>query len=126
MCFMTLRPTRPGECMVIPKVHVDHFIEIPTDLLAHLIEVVRRVARAVQDEFAPIRMGIVVHGFGVPHAHFILVPQHDADDITSGLFAVVEDGEIVFRHRRIPELPRDQLDQHADRLSRRVSSGAAT
>ena len=34
LCFMTLRPTRPGECMVIPKDHIDHFIDIPAELLA--------------------------------------------------------------------------------------------
>lgn len=110
LCFMTLRPTRPGECMVIPKDHIDHFIDIPVELLAHLIEVTRSVGRAIQDEFRPIRVGLVVHGFGVPHAHFILVPQHSASDITSG------------RYGLIPELSREQLDQCAERIRERMNS----
>ena len=32
LCLMTLRPTRLGECVVIPKNHIDHFIDIPEDL----------------------------------------------------------------------------------------------
>ena len=122
LCFMTLRPTRPGECMVIPKDHIDHFIDIPAELLAHLVEITRSVGRAIQDEFAPTRVGLVVHGFGVPHAHFILVPQHDATDITSARFAVVEDGEVAFRYDLIPELSREQLDQCAERIRDRLNS----
>jgi histidine triad (HIT) family protein len=26
--FMGIRPTHPGECMVIPKAHVDHFTDV--------------------------------------------------------------------------------------------------
>ena len=29
---MTLRPTAPGECLVIPKAHIDHFTDIPDDI----------------------------------------------------------------------------------------------
>ena len=57
----------------------------------------------------------------MPHAHFILVPQHDVYDITSGRGAVVEDGEVAFRHRLIPEVPREQLDQHASWIRARLS-----
>lgn len=120
---MTLRPTRPGECLVIPKEHIDHFIDIPSTLLAHLTEVTRRVGRALQAEFQPLRVGMVVHGFGVPHAHFVLVPQHDPYDITSARFAEVEEGEVIFRpHLTIPKAPRSELDAHADRIRARVDS----
>jgi histidine triad (HIT) family protein len=101
-------------------VHIDHFIDIPEDLTAHLAEVVRRIGRAIQQEYSPLRVGLVVHGFGVPHAHFILVPQQDEHDITSGRFAVVEDGVVRFRHGIIPGLGREELDQHAARLRSRV------
>ena len=122
LCFMTLRPTRPGECLVIPKTHIDHFIDLPEDLTAHLANVTRRVARAVQQEYSPLRVGVVVHGFGVPHAHFIIVPQHHEDDITSGRFAVVEEGKVRFRHRIIAEQSREELEKEATRLRTRIAS----
>ena len=125
LCFMTLRLTRPGECMVIPKIHIDQFIDVPEELLAHLAKVTRTVGRALQDEYSPLRVGMVVHGFGVPHAHFILVPQHDVYDITSGRFAVVENGEVAFRHRLVPALSRKELDRHAERIRSRVESNAS-
>ena len=35
--FMGIRPARPGELMIIPKEHIDHFCDIPDDLAAHIL-----------------------------------------------------------------------------------------
>ncbi len=29
MAFMTIRPVNPGEFLIIPKQHIDHFCDIP-------------------------------------------------------------------------------------------------
>ena len=49
-----------------------------------------------------------------------LVPQHDPYDITSGRFAMIEGGEVIFRHRIIREVLRSELDAQADRIRARV------
>lgn len=51
MCFMTLRPTRLGECMVIPKKHIDHFTDIPDELAAHIMVIAQQVGRKMQTQF---------------------------------------------------------------------------
>ena len=43
----------------------------------------RRVAQALQIRFSPIRVGLVVAGFEVPHAHVHVIPMHDYHDISS-------------------------------------------
>jgi len=127
--FMTLRPTAPGECLVIPKVHVDHFTDLEDQLAARIMVVAQRLGRRVREVFKPERVGFVVHGFGVPHAHLIVgfvvhgfgiphahlivVPQHGPHDITSGRFARVEDGKLVFSCRDMPIPDRTVLDEHA-------------
>ena len=116
MCFMTLRPTRPGECMVIPKEHIDHFTDVPDDLASHIMIIAQRVARKMRSSFVSKRIGMVIHGFGVSHAHLILLPQHDITDITSGRFAKIEDGKIVYDHKQIAMFDREVLDEHAARL----------
>tara|TARA_R110002050_G_scaffold32336_1_gene83313 strand:+ start:40 stop:522 length:483 start_codon:yes stop_codon:yes gene_type:complete len=117
LALMTLRPSQPGECMVIPKQHIDHFTDLSDDLSAHLVVVAQRIGRKMKQVFSPQRIGMVVHGFGVPHAHLLLVAQHNPDDITSGRFARIEEGKIVFDLRDIPVPPRDELDKHAALLS---------
>ena len=116
MGFMNLRPTRLGECMVIPKKHIDHFTDIPDKLAAHIMVIAQRIGRKMLSQFEGKRIGMVIHGFGVPHAHLILLTQQNTTDITSGRFARIEDGKIVYDHKRIPMLDRKILDEHAARL----------
>jgi histidine triad (HIT) family protein len=113
MAFMSIRPSRPGECMVIPKAHIDHFTDIPDDLAAHVLLTAQRIGRRMREVLSQKRVGMVVHGFGVPHAHLILVPQHNTDDITSGRFAILDGGKIIFDHRQIKVADRSELDRQA-------------
>ena len=92
--FMGIRPARPGELMIIPKEHVDHFCDIPDDLAAHILLVAQRLSRSIRRTLSPRRVGLVVHGFGVPHAHLIVVPQHEETDIISGRFIRLDGGRI--------------------------------
>lgn len=113
IAFMTLRPTRPGECTVIPKTHIDHYTDMPDDLAAHIAVIAQHIGRNIMQQLTPLRVGMVVHGFGVAHAHLILVPQHDPHDIASGRHAYIEDGEIQFSNRHIPLCDREELDRMA-------------
>src|SRR5437867_4961945 len=45
--------------------------------------------------------------------HLCVVPLHHPDDITSGRYAYIEAGKIVFGMRSIPEVARATLDEHA-------------
>jgi len=117
MAVMSIQPTRPGECLIIPREHIDHFTDLNDHLASQLIIAALRIGRRVSEQFHPLRVGMVVHGFGVPHAHLIIVPQHDPNDITSARFASIEDGKIVFDLRNIPRPDRSVLDEHARMLS---------
>jgi len=113
MAMMALHPTSPGECLVIPKSHVDHFTDVDHTTAQRMIVVAQRIGQRMRKVFEPQRVGMVVHGFGVPHAHLCVVPLHHPDDITSGRYAHIEDGKIVFKMRSIPEVERAILDEHA-------------
>lgn len=113
LAFMNIRPVNPGEFMVIPKEHIDRFVDISDDLAAHILVNAQRLARKVQNKFKPKRMGYVVHGFGVPHAHLNVVPLEHPDDIVSYKFARIENNKVVFDAKQIPMVPRDELDRIA-------------
>jgi histidine triad (HIT) family protein len=114
--FMTIHPTRPGEFVVIPKAHIDHFDDIPEELAALLCSVAHRLSRRVRERLQPERVGWIVHGYGVAHAHLIVVPQHDPHDIVSGRHAFIEDGVVRFSAERLPTPPRAELDRLAQLL----------
>jgi histidine triad (HIT) family protein len=115
--FMTTNPTREGEFLVIPKQHIDHFCDLPDDLSAHLTTHAQRLSRNLRERMRPLRVGWVVHGFGVAHAHLIVVPQHDPSDIVSGRHVLVEDGRVRFDHAHLPTPPRAELDRMAKLLA---------
>ncbi|CTQ48284.1 hypothetical protein JDO7802_00286 [Jannaschia donghaensis] len=67
-------------------------------LAAHIMVTAQRLARAARRVLRPLRMGYVVHGFGVAHAHLNVIAQHDPTDIISachvdapGGFTVTQD-----------------------------------
>jgi histidine triad (HIT) family protein len=117
LVFMNIRPIHPGECMVIPKEHIDHFCDVPDDLACHILVQAQRISRNVRERLKPVRVGLVVHGFGVPHAHLVVIPQHGPDDITSARLAYREGGQIKFGVRHLKEAPRVELDRLARLLS---------
>ena len=117
MAVMNLRAVNRGECMVIPREHIDHFTDIPDPLAAKILLIAQRIGRRIMQVYKPERIGFVVHGYGVPHAHFLIVPQNDPNDITSRKFMRVVDGEIEFTDQLLPLVPREELDKMAAELA---------
>jgi histidine triad (HIT) family protein len=116
LAFLTIRQTRPGELLVIPKVHIDHFCDLDDALSAHLCVVAQRLSRTMRARLQPLRVGWIVHGFGVAHAHLIIVPQHHPDDIASGRHATIEANSVRFTEELIAPTPRAELDRLASLL----------
>ena len=117
LAFMNIRPLHPGEFLVIPKAHVDHFSDLDDDLACRVLVVGQRLSRNLRERLKPRRVGLVVHGYGVPHAHLNVVPLHHPDDITSAGYAVVENGAVRFTTEKLPAPTREELDETARLLS---------
>ncbi|WP_299549853.1 HIT family protein [uncultured Tateyamaria sp.] len=116
MAFMTLRPLHLGELMVIPLQHIDHFTDLPDDLAAHIMVTGQRLGRKVMQVFRPTRVGYVVHGFGVAHAHLNLVPLRDSGDIVSAKHIVQTDMGMRIAYDAVPLRPCPNLDADAAKL----------
>jgi len=81
VAFLTIAPLAPGHVLVVPIEEVDHWIDLELDLLAHVMDVARTVARAQQEVFQPTKVGVIVAGEEVPHAHVHLVPFTSIDQL---------------------------------------------
>ena len=115
--FMGIQPTAPGECLIIPKTHMDHFTDVPDELAQRIMLFAQRIGRALRATFQPERVGYLVHGYGVAHAHLIVVPQQGPFHLTSDRFARIENGRVVFDMKNIPFVDRATLDAHAHQLA---------
>ena len=79
--FLTVAPLRPGHVLVVPVEEIDSWLDLPPELAGHLVLVAQRVGRAVQAAFGSARVGLVVAGLEVPHAHLHVVPVDTMADL---------------------------------------------
>jgi histidine triad (HIT) family protein len=79
--FLDIFPLREGHTLVVPKIEVDRFFDLPDAYLANMILFARPIARAIEKAFDCNRCGLSVVGLEVPHAHLHLVPIDSADDL---------------------------------------------
>ena len=117
LALMNIRPIHPGELMVIPKEHIDHFCDVPDELACRILVQAQRLSRNIRERLKPVRVGLVVHGFGVPHAHLVVVPLHESNDIVSSKHIRVEDGQIKFGVGHLKDESRGELDRLARLLA---------
>jgi len=79
--FLDIFPLREGHTLVIPKLEVDKFFDVPDDYLAEMLLFARPIAHAIEKAFDCNRCGLSVVGLEVPHAHLHLVPIDSSDDL---------------------------------------------
>lgn len=82
VAFLSINPLRPGHTLVVPRVEVDHWIDLPVELNAHLMYVAHAVGTALMDSFAPTRIGLIIAGLEVPHVHLHVVPIERESDLS--------------------------------------------
>lgn len=79
--FMSINPLQTGHVLVVPRVEVDHWIDLDPDTSAHVFGVADRIGKAIQKAFDPPRVGLMIAGFEVPHTHVHVVPMYEIRDL---------------------------------------------
>lgn len=72
-------PTVRGQTLVIPKQEVEYAFDLDDTTYAHLMQVAKRVTRALDAVFSTERTCLVIEGFEVPHTHIKLYPMQAGD-----------------------------------------------
>ncbi len=74
VAFLSIAPLKPGHTLVVPRVEVDHWIDLEPEGMQHLTEVAHAVGGAIQRGFSPVKVGMTILGLEVPHVHIHVVP----------------------------------------------------
>jgi histidine triad (HIT) family protein len=109
VAFLSINPMAFGHTLVVPIEEIDHWIDASPELTAHLFDVTRRIGRAQQAAFSPARVGVIIAGYEVPHAHIHVVPT---DDISQLSFA-----------NAAPSVSPDELRRAADMITAALDAG---
>ncbi|HXR79733.1 MAG TPA: HIT family protein [Saprospiraceae bacterium] len=106
--FLDIRPVVFGHTLVVPKKEVDYYFDLEDDYLAEMNQFAKRVAAVLRQEVDCLRIGVMIAGLEVPHAHIHLIPMNSI-------------GELSFTNPR-PTFPSDEMAALADRLSKAYQS----
>ena len=79
--FLDIFPLTDGHVLVIPKIEIDKFFDVPDEYLAEMLLFAKPIAKAIEKSFKCNRCGMAVVGLEVPHAHLHLVPINNIDDL---------------------------------------------
>ncbi len=84
VAFLSINPLRTGHTLVVPRLEVDHWIDLAPVEWEHLMRVSQRLATALHQAFEPEKVGMMLAGLEVPHVHIHLVPIDGLHDLDFG------------------------------------------
>jgi len=87
LAFLDIKPVNNGHTLVIPKIHVPYFYDLDNKNYAKLMQTVKNVSRAIEHAVKPAKVGLLVKGFDVDHAHIHVIPLNNNADIQATTFS---------------------------------------
>ena len=72
--FLDIRPLAKGHTLCVPKQETDYIFDLEDDVLSGLSLFSKKVAKAIEAVVECKRVGVLVVGTEVPHAHVHLIP----------------------------------------------------
>lgn len=82
VAFMSINPIAPGHVLVVPRQEIDHWIDASAELVGHLYGVSHVIGKAQHAVVDCERIGLIVAGFEVPHAHIHVIPTRGMHDLS--------------------------------------------
>lgn len=79
--ILTIEPISLGHTLVIPKMEVNHWFDVPPDIYTQCGLNAQKIAKAIIQATGCPRVGTIVAGFEVPHYHLHLVPAWSIPDL---------------------------------------------
>lgn len=86
IAFLAIDPNTEGFSCVIPKEHFgSDVLKMPDDVLQRFMIASKRVAQVLEGHFEDVgRIGLMIEGTGIDHAHIKLVPLHGTENLKRG------------------------------------------
>jgi histidine triad (HIT) family protein len=81
LAFLDISPTAKGHTLVIPKKEVDYLFDLDEETYIGLNLFARKVATGLKEAIPCVKVGVMVLGLEVPHAHIHLVPMQSERDL---------------------------------------------
>ncbi|MCW0482566.1 HIT family protein [Gaoshiqia sediminis] len=81
LAFLDIFPVAKGHTLVIPKKEVDYLFDLDDETYLGLQQFAKKVAAGIKKAIPCQKVGVMVLGLEVPHAHIHLVPMQTEADL---------------------------------------------
>lgn len=72
--FLDINPLTKGHTLIVPKVEVNYIFDLDDETYAGIFAFTKKVSVAIKNSVDCVRIGMIVYGLDVPHAHIHLIP----------------------------------------------------
>ncbi|HWQ60036.1 MAG TPA: HIT family protein [Candidatus Fimivivens sp.] len=95
MAWLAIDPNTEGFSIVVPKRHYgSDVLRMPDDTLSRFVLAAKKVADILENHFDDVgRVGLVMEGTGIDHAHIKLIPLHGTGYMKEGTWKQMPSGQ---------------------------------
>ncbi len=104
--FLDINPMAKGHTLVVPKQETDYIFDLDDNLLAEMTVFAKKVASAIKAVIPCNRVGVMVLGLEVPHAHIHLVP-------------ITKEGDMCLANPRV-KLSKEEFEEIAEKIRSKI------
>lgn len=98
--FLDIRPYTLGHTLIVPKIEVDHFFDLPEPYYTAVFQTAKRLAPVIQQATGALRVSIMTIWFDVPHVHLHLIPINSMDDLQkTALHEETPEAMVAIQHK---------------------------
>jgi histidine triad (HIT) family protein len=81
IAILDIFPLTKGHTLVIPKKEIDYIFNIEDDFYKEFFLFAKKVSKGIEKAIKCKRIGVLVEGLEVPHAHIHLIPINRGGDM---------------------------------------------
>ncbi|MBC7503627.1 HIT family protein [Candidatus Gracilibacteria bacterium] len=99
--FLDIAPQRLGHTLIVAKIEIDHFSEVPEPYYSAIFQTAKILSPAIQQTTGCNRVCTMFVGYEVPHCHYHLIPTDSTSDLDHSKVKKVEHAELKKMQEKI-------------------------
>jgi histidine triad (HIT) family protein len=84
LAFLEINPVNHGHVLLIQKIHQDYLFDLEESLYSEIFSLAKKLSLPLRNAFNAKKIGIIVEGFGISHAHIHLIPINQGNELDRG------------------------------------------
>ncbi len=79
--FLNIYPQRLGHTLIVPKIEIDHFADVPEPYYSAIFQTAKRLSPVIQSATDCARVCTMFAGYEVAHCHYHIIPTDSIADL---------------------------------------------